>query len=439
MTTVPETRYAPTAGGRIAYQVVGDGPVDLIVVKVAQLPVDLMWDEPHAVAFLERLSSFSRQVWFDLRGSGASDPVPWVEGRMAESVVEDMISVLDHLGWAEAAVLATVPEPVLFAASHPERTKSLVLCQPSARFRWAEDYPCGIPERELNEMLAEIRNQWGVSTWLSRLAPSLSDDANFQRWLGRCERLSAPPSQGPLLREIASQLDIRDIVPIIRVPTLVVATATGGRRALARSRHVADNIRGSKFVEAPGDAFFFSNPALLDPIEEFLTGRLPVHDSDRVLATVLFTDMVASTGRLADLGDRAGGALIQDFRAVVRAELERHRGREINTRGDDFLAVFDGPARAVRCALAIDQSARRLGVQVRSGIHTGEIQLLSDDVGGIAVHIGARVAEMAEASEVLVSRTVVDLVVGSGIDFDDRGEHELKGVPGTWRLFSVTG
>jgi class 3 adenylate cyclase len=436
---VPETRFAQSPGGRIAYQIVGDRGVDLLVALPLVFPIDLMWDEPTLGQFLTRLSTFSRAIWFDPRGRGASDPVPHVEGRLFESIADDMLTLVDHLGYEQVAVLGLGnPASILFAAAHPERTKALVLLNTTARPQYAADYPQGLADPERR---ARISRDWGTGMLLDFAAPSRADDARFRRWLARCERLMCTAEEMYWRGAANFEVDLRPALPLVQVPTLVlyregIAVA---RQAL---RYVAEQIRGAKLIELPGEdrLFFVGDTApMLDAIEEFLTGQLPAHRSDRVLATVLFTDIAGSTEHAARVGDRRWREVLATHDALLGAEIERFRGRMVKSTGDGFLATFDGPGRAILCACTIRDAVRALGIEVRAGLHTGEIELRGDDVAGVAVHIGARVSVLANAGEVLVSSTVKDLVAGSGIDFDDRGEHELKGVPGRWRLYAVAG
>jgi len=385
------------------------------------------------------LSSFSRHIWFDPRGAGSSDAIAPIEGRLVESDVDDMIAVLDEVGCERVVVFGGIAPPALqFAATHPERTSALVLINPYARLRRSDDYLQVLSDEEIALMQAMFRDQWGTGAALSAFAPSVAGDARFVRWLARCERLSQPPQEAYLRARAAVEVDVRQVLGAIRVPTMVAVRSAW--RGYEASRYVAEHIEGARYVELPGeDLFFFvgDTAPLLDAIEEFVTGRISSHDVDRVLATVLFTDIVRSTDQVARMGDRRWSELLVTHDGLTRAELDRFRGREITTTGDGFLAVFDGPGRAVRCACAIRDAVRAIGIQMRVGLHTGEIEQHGDDIGGIAVHIAARVGALAEGNEVLVSRTVVDLVAGSGIEFDDRGEHDLKGVPGAWHLFAV--
>jgi class 3 adenylate cyclase len=440
VTNLPETRYADTANGQVAYQVVGDGPLDLLVFHPPICPVDLLWDEPMLVRFLERLSTFSRSIWFDPRGRGASDPLPHDEDRFEESSTDDMLGVIDHLGLEQVAVLGLETPAFLFAASHPERTKALVLYNTTACYRSAEDYPEGVSAEVLERWLTKLGPTWGTGFSLDLRAPSLAGDARLRRWLARGERLLGTPDEMAWRRRAALEVDLRAILPTVGVPTLVLCRHD--TRIAPLARYVGRHIPGAKLVEVPGgDQLFFAGDTtpLLDETEEFLTGSLPAHRTDRLLATVLFTDVVGSTEQAARLGDRRWRELLATHDDLVRSELERFRGRAVKSTGDGVLATFDGPGRAIRCACAIRDSVRPLGIDVRAGLHTGEIEVTADDIAGVAVHIGFRVSALAGTGEVLVSSTVRDLVAGSGIEFEDRGDHHLKGVPGSWWLYAVNG
>jgi class 3 adenylate cyclase/pimeloyl-ACP methyl ester carboxylesterase len=436
---VPETRYAKTASGdHVAYQVIGDGPIDVLVNRANVFPVDLMWDEPRVAHFLNRLSSFSRHIWFDPRGTGASDWVSHGEGRLLETLVDDMVVVLDEVGCKRVALLGLAPVPigVMFAATHPERTTALVLVNATARVQRDDDYPQGISPEEVAPIIERTVDTPQVSA--PGFAPSLVDDTRFQRWAQRAERLTNPPNDRRWRAESVIEMDLRDLLGSIRAPTLVISRRDC--RVAGQTRYIADHIVAAKYVELPGaDSFPFVGDAgaVLDAIEEFLTGHLPPTQTDRVLATVLFTDLVDSTRQAAALGDRRWRELLVTHDAVVREELERFRGRAVKFTGDGVLATFDGPARAIRCAFAIRDALPALGLEVRAGLHTGEIERGSDDVSGVAVHVGARVAALAAASEVLVTSTVKDLVLGSGLEFEAHGTHPLKGVPGDWTLYAV--
>jgi class 3 adenylate cyclase len=430
----PETRFAETSGGRIAYQVVGDGPIDVLVTHAPMFPIDHMWDEPGLERFLDRLSSFSRHVWFDPRGRGASDPLPHDEERFAEAIADDMLALLDHLGWEQVALVGDIPPQLLFAASHPERTKALVLLNTGARSG------SFLEPASQKKLLDQIRRRWGTGAALELIAPSAAGDVRLRRWLGRSQRLLCTADEMYWRNEAAFAVDMRPARGSVLAPTLFVYRQ--GLRSAALNHDDAEHVRGAKVVELPGEDFLFfvgDTGPMLDAIEEFLTGRLPAHHSDRVLATVLFTDIVASTEFMAQVGDRRWKELLGDHDALVAAEVERFRGQMVRSTGDGVLATFDGPGRAIRCACAIRDAVHSLGIDVRAGLHSGEIELRGDDVAGMAVHIGARVSALAGAGEVFVSSTVKDLVAGSGIDFEDRGEHELKGVPGSWKVYAIAG
>jgi class 3 adenylate cyclase/pimeloyl-ACP methyl ester carboxylesterase len=434
-----ETRFAKTRGGAdVAYQVIGSGPIDVLVNSVNPVfPIDLMWDEPRVLFFLNRLTSFCRHLWFDPRGTGASDWIPSAEGRLLESVVDDMVAVLDDVECGRVALLGLGPvqSSLLFAAAHPERVTALVLVNPSARYRRADDYAAGLSDEEIDLVLQRAGEPGFV---IENLAPSALGDTRFRGWLERSWRLTSPPDER--LGRISSSFDadLRDVLGSIRLPTLVINRSD--RRVADQTRFVAEHIAGAKYVELPGpDALPFVGDAnaVLDAIEEFLTGHLAPSEAGRMLATVLFTDLVASTPKAAALGDRRWRELLATHDTLVHEELDRFRGRGIKLTGDGVLATFDGPARAIHCACAIRDALASLGLEIRAGLHTGEIELRGDDIAGIAVHIGQRVASHAAPGEILVSRTVADLIAGSDIELIDRGERELKGVTGTWRLSSV--
>jgi class 3 adenylate cyclase len=344
------------------------------------------------------------------------------------------------LGLEQVALLGLETPAFLFAAAHPERTNALVLYNSTARYRWAEDYPDGASEKTMERWVTKLRPTWGTGYSLDLRAPSLVGDARLRHWLARGERLLGTPDEMDWRRRAALEVDMRAILPTVAVPTLVVCRRE--TRIAPLARYVGQHIPGAKLVEVPGgDQLFFAGDTtpLLDEIEEFLTGSLPAHRSDRLLATVLFTDVVGSTEQAARLGDRRWRELFATHDDLVRSELERFRGRAVRSTGDGVLATFDGPGRAIRCACAIRDAVHPLGIDMRAGLHTGEIEVTGGDIAGVAVHIGARVSALAGAGEVLVSSTVRDLVAGSGIEFEDRGDHRLKGVPGTWRMYAVTG
>jgi class 3 adenylate cyclase len=434
----PETRYAKSGDVNIAYQVVGDGPLDLVLVPGFVSHLDLDWEEPRYAHFLRRLASFSRLIRFDKRGTGLSDRpggLPDLETRM-----DDVRAVLDTVGSERAALLGYSeggPMCILFAATYPERTSALVLYGTYTKRRDPDDdYPWAATWEERQAYADQVEREWGTEADLGTMAPN-ADDAMVRWWRARA-RASASPGAAKALILMNSQIDVRGVLSSLRVPTLVLHRRGDHDSRLDEGRYIAEHIPGARFVELEGEDHVPSidSDQILDEAEEFLTGARRGPEPDRVLATILFTDIVGSTERASELGDRRWRELLEQHQAVVRRELERFRGREIDTAGDGFLATFDGPARAIRCARAIGNGVLGLGIEVRAGLHTGECEVLGDKVAGVAVHTGARVAGAAGPGEVLVSNTVRDLVAGSGIQFEDRGEHELKGV-GSWRLYSV--
>jgi class 3 adenylate cyclase len=427
------TRFASTSVGAIAYQVVGRGPVTVLAAKPHFFPIDLMWEEPAFVRFLEGLASFSRSIWFDSRGSGASDATEEIEGRLVESVVTDMVALLDELGVDRAVVLGLAPQPsFLFAATHPERVDRLVLLNPSARLLRGADYPQGFPAEPLERHLERSRHET-VHRWA---APSLRGNPRFEQWYERCVHLSGTPEHRYWRNRSSMVADLRSVLSAIRVPTLVLRR--GGTEAQhEQADYVAAHIAGANTVVLPGqDALFFAGDPgpLLDAIADFVADGHAAVDSDRVLATIMFTDIVGSTDHLSRVRDRHWSEVLAAHERVVHAELERFRGHEVRSMGDGVLATFDGPGRALRCAAAIRDAVTSLALDIRVGLHTGEIELRGDDIGGIAVHTAQRIEAMAHPGEILASRTVVDLVAGSGLEFTDRGTHTLKGVPGEWQL-----
>jgi len=441
---VPETRYAKSGDVNIAFQVVGDGPLDLVYVPGWVSNVEAMWEQPTMATFLGRLASFSRLILFDKRGTGLSDRVPNDELPTLEQRMDDVRAVLDATGSERTALFGHSEGGnmcVLFAATYPERTTALVTLGVYAKRIWSDDYPWAptVEEREANARDAEER--WGR---LSRedveyYAPSRVDDEPFVQGLASYFRRSASPGAAAALLRMNSQIDVRHVLPTIRVPTLCLHRRGDRDVNIEEGRYIASQIPGARFVELAGSDHAISAgdvDALADEIEEFLTGVRPVPQPDRVLATVLFTDIVGSTQKAVELGDRRWRELLSGHDATVRRELERFRGHEVDTTGDGFFATFDGPARAVRCATSICDGVRALGLEIRAGVHTGECELDGDKVRGIAVHTGARVSGLAQPGEVLVSATVRDLVSGSGIEFEDRGEHALKGV-GERRIYAV--
>jgi class 3 adenylate cyclase len=441
MPVLPETRYARAGDVHIAYQVVGEGPVDLVYVPPQLQQVEHLWAEPRVAAFFERLARFSRLILFDRRGTGLSDPI--AAEVTLEDQMEDVTAVLDAVGSEQAALFAQsegAAMAMLYAATHPDRTRALVLYAGMARVTGAPGYEWPGTAAERAERIAEIFAAWGTGARLDMIAPSAAGDAALRSWFARLERLSASPGSLRLLFDIAGESDVRHVLPTIAAPTLVLHRRDDEAIDVRHSRYLAEHIPNARYVELEGRDNLLvvgDSERVLAEVERFLTGTNIPPEPERVLATVMFTDIVGSTATAARLGDRAWRALLARHDELSRAQLERFRGRAVKSLGDGFLATFDGPARAIRCALELRDALRELGVELRAGLHTGECEAMGDDVGGLAVHIGARVGALAAPREVLVSNTVKDLVVGSGIDFADRGEHALKGVPGTWRLWAA--
>src|SRR3954466_5741558 len=444
--SAPPTRYAKSGDASIGYQVVGDGPIDLVLVLGFATHLDLQWEMPAFARFFERLSSFSRLIVFDKRGTGLSDPV--ADAPTLEERVDDVRAVMDAAGSGRAALFGISeggPMSVLFAATHPERVTALVLHGAMGRTTWAPDYPWAVPADALRESAAEfIAPFWGEPSdaMLDLFAPSFAGDSTAMEFTARMERSAASPAMVQQIFEMFLDIDVRDVLPAIHVPTLVLHRR--GDRVVNRraGEELAARIPGARYVELPGvDHLPWAGDAedVLGDIEEFLTGTRSTPEPDRVLATVMFTDIVGSTERATELGDARWRALLSDHHKAVRRELDRFHGREVKTLGDGYLATFDGPARAIKCGQAITQGSRASGLEVRIGLHTGEVEVMDGDVGGIAVHIAARVGALAGAGEVLVSSTVKDLVAGSGIAFQDRGARELKGIPDEWRLYAAGG
>jgi class 3 adenylate cyclase len=438
----PETRYAKSGGLHIAYQVVGEGP-PLVVSDQWFGNVDAQWDFPPMERMLRRLASFARLVLFDKRGTGLSDPVPMRAAPTLEEWMDDLRAVLDDAGIGHTAILCGVGATymgVLFAATYPERTSALVIVNGYARMARTPDYPWGRSQKEIGDYVERVQRTWGNGATLDYLAPSMAEDAEIRRTHGRYERAWASPGAYAAFTSVREGNDVRHVLPSIRQPTLVIHRSGAMFAPSDGGRFIAEQIAGARYVEVPGiDTYVWAGEIepIIGEVEEFITGTRRVPETDRVLATVLFTDIVGSTERAAELGDAAWKELLERHDELIRGELHRFRGREIDTAGDGFLATFDGPARAIRCAESVRDGARNLGLEIRSGLHTGEVELAGEKVRGIAVHIGARVSVLAAPGEVLVSNTVRDLVAGSGIQFEDRGTHALKGVPDEWRIFAV--
>ena len=436
---IPDIRYARSGDVAIAYVVIGDEPLDLVHVHGAVGHLEIELERPEYRAMLERFAAYARVMTFDRRGTGLSDrvrDVPTLETRM-----DDVRAVLDAVGSERAALFGTFEAAsmlCLFAATYPERVAALVLYNPVVRGTWAPDYPWAMTPEEWQRHLADIGARWG-STELEQevmrsIAPSRADDETFSHRMARQDRAGASPGAAVAIQRMRMVVDIREFLPAVRVPTLVLSSP----QLVEPGRYAADRIPGARYLEVPGDVMLsLHGEELHGPVEAFVRAAAGEAEPDTVLATVLFTDIVGSTAKAVELGDAQWAELVGRHHALVRRQLDRYRGIELDTAGDGFFATFDGPIRAIRCARAIADSVQDLGLDVRAGIHTGECERIGPKLGGLAVSIGARVAAQAGSGEVLVSSTVKDLVAGSGITFEERGDHELKGVPGTWTLYTV--
>jgi class 3 adenylate cyclase len=439
----PKTEYARSGDLHIAYQVVGNGPLDLVYVPGWVSHVELAWEEPALARFLNRLASFARLIVFDKRGTGLSDRVPPAQLPSLEERMDDLRAVMDAAGSERAAIFGFSEGgnlSTLFAASHPERTRALLLFGTFAKRLRSPDYPWAPTVEQRQQFYEDVERDWGRGIDLSQYVPSKLNDQAFLDRLNTYFRNSASPGAAVTLLRMNSAVDVRHVLPAIHVPTLVMNRTDDRSVHVDEGRWMARQIPGARFVEMAGKdhmPWVGDQDAILDEVQEFLTGDRPERAPDRVLATVLVTDIVGSTRHAARLGDRAWSELLERHHAIVRRELERFRGTEIDTAGDGFLATFDGPARAVGCACRIRDALHAQGVEIRAGLHTGEIELAGSKILGIAVHTGARVAAVAKAGEILVSSTVKDLVSGSGIEFQDRGSHALKDIPRPWHLFAV--
>jgi pimeloyl-ACP methyl ester carboxylesterase len=437
----PVTRYAKSDGVSIAYQVSGSGPRDLVLVPGYVSNLELFWEEPMVARWRTRLGSFCRLIRFDKRGTGLSDRVtdmPSLEVRM-----DDVRAVMDAVGSERAALYGYSeggPMCALFAATYPARASALIMSGGYARWLAAPGYPWARTLEQHTAIIEQAEREWGDAVGIENSHPSMAHDERYRQWWARRLRASGSPSAAAAIVRMNIQIDVRHLLPTIRLPTLLLHSVGDRVIDVHLSRYMAERIPNAKLVELPGGdhvPWGSDGEAIADEIEEFLTGVRSAAVPERVLATVLFTDIVGATERVAALGDRAWHDLLDAHHELVRRELARFRGREIDIAGDGFLAAFDGPARATRCACAISDAVRSLGIEVRAGLHTGECEEMGDKLGGIAVHIGARIAALARPGEVLVSGTVRDLVAGSGLAFADRGAHTLKGVPGQWRLYAV--
>ena len=435
-------QYAESGDVHIAYQVIGDGPLDLVCVMGALTNLNVLWEDPEYRRFCERLASFSRLILFDKRGMGLSDRV---RAGTLEERMDDVRAILDAVGSESAALMGVSeggPMSILFAATYPERTRALVLCGAEVKEETTDDWPWGEDTRQGFEQWTNIDRvveRWGKGGGIDYFAPSRAGDERLRQFAGRLQVESASPHDAVAFMRMAFEIDIRGVVPSVNTPTLILHRTDDKVCHVENARWLARNVEGSRYVELAGADHlpWIDGDDILDEMQEFLTGVREPAEPERMLATVLFTDIVGSTDRARELGDRRWRDLLERHNEVVRRDLERFRGVEIDTAGDGFFATFDGPARAIRCARSIVENVRGIGLDVRSGLHTGECELSAGSVRGIAVHTGARVASLAAPGEVLVSSTVKDLVAGSGIDFTDRGVHELKGIPGEWRLYAA--
>lgn len=439
---LPDTRYARHGDDHIAYQIVGDGPIDMVFMSAWFSHVDGRWEEPLFARMLRRFASFSRLIVFDKRGSGASDPLP-AEGTTWEDWADDIRSVMDDAGSERAFVVGvgdSGPMAMLFAATYPQRIFGIAVINSAARLTQASDHPWGLTDEQVEEFLAEKERTWGRGGLLEYFSPSKLNDDHYRRWWAKYQRMSASPRPSGAMAKLIFGIDVRDILSTIQVPTLVMHRKNLWLSPVEQGRYLAEHIPNAKYVEFEGsDSFLYLGDAepLFDEIEEFVTGARHAADPDRVLATVVFTDIVQSTDRAVAMGDHRWRQLLDEHDEVVARHLAKYRGRLVKTTGDGLLATFDGPARAIYGAGAIRDDLHHLGIEIRSGLHTGEVEVRGDDVGGIGVHIGARVMSVAKAGQLVVSSTVKDLVAGSGINFGDLGPHTLKGVPDEWRLFEV--
>jgi class 3 adenylate cyclase len=438
---VTDVRFARSGDVDVAYHVVGDGPIDLVMVEGAYTHLEIAWELPAYRRYCESLAEFTRLIRFDKRGMGMSDRVPGAT--TLEERMDDIRTVMDAVGSERAAVMGESeggPLSMLFAAAHPERTVGLILQGAEVRERRDDDWPWGeLTQEEFEKAVETIPERWGQGAFFGFFVPSVGDTEWGRAWLSRLQKHALTPSAWAAFARMAFDIDVRHVAAAINVPTLVIHATEDNVCHVENARFLARTIPGARYLELPGGDHvpWFDPDETLAEIREFLTGQRETATPNRVLATVLFTDLVGSTQQATELGDRKWRDLLEQHHGAVRRELQRFDGTELDTAGDGFFAAFDGPARAIRCACAIVEAVRPLGLEVRAGLHTGEVEVLDGKVAGIAVNIGARVAARAGAGEVFVSGTVKDLVAGSGLEFEDRGIAELKGVPGEWRLYAV--
>jgi pimeloyl-ACP methyl ester carboxylesterase len=442
VTEVPQVRSARNGDVHLAYQVLGDEPHDVVLVWGGPNHLDLLWENAHVARVLRRFTGFSRLIHFDQRGTGLSDRIPVSELPTLEERAADIEAVMDAAGSEHAVILGESDgglSAMFFAATFPERTKSLALWGASARGSPDVDYPWAPGPDVAEAYLDAMEQHWGEPFGIELLFPSKAGDEQFRAWWGRQLRAAASPAAARAFTEMALQTDVRAILPAIHVPTLVMHRTGDMLVDVNGARYIAESIPDARFLEFPGDdhVFMDDDDAVFAALEEFVTGEPARPRSDRVLATALFVDIVESTDRAVELGDRGWRDLLESHYALVRRELDRFEGQEIDTAGDGLFAAFDGPGRAVSCACAVRDATRTLGIDVRAGLHTGECELINGKLGGLAVHIASRVAACADPGEVLVSRTINDLVAGSGIRMTDRGVHSLKGIPDSWQLYAA--
>ena len=436
-----DVRFARSGDVDIAYRVIGEGPIDLVYVEGSVTHLEVYWELPQFRRYCERLAEFTRLILFDKRGMGMSDRVPGAT--TLEERMDDIRAIMDAVGSKRAAVMGESeggPLAMLFAAAHPERTVALILQGAEVRERTDAEWPWGEDTDEaFEEAMASLPERWGDGKGMDFIAPSVAGQEWARAWRGRVQTYGCTPAAAEAFMRMAFDIDVRHVAPTINVPTLIIHAVGDQVCHVENARFLARTIPGARYVELSGvdHVPWFEPDETVAEIQELLTGRREASTPDRALATVLFTDLVRSTELAAGLGDRRWRDLLEQHHAAVRRELGRFDGREVDTAGDGFFATFDGPARGIRCAQSIVESVRPLGLDVRAGLHTGEVELADGKVAGIAVNIGARVAGQADAGEVLVSGTVKDLVAGSGLEFEDRGTVALKGVPGEWRLFAL--
>jgi class 3 adenylate cyclase/pimeloyl-ACP methyl ester carboxylesterase len=441
-----ETRYARVGDASVAYRTLGDGPLDLLYFWGLPSHVELQWDLPMTTAPFLRLASVGRLIIFDRRGTGASDPVSPSALPSWEDWTEDVSTVLDAVNCKQAVIFAEAdagPIGILFAAVHPERVSALILAETSARALVDEDYSIGLPQENIDAIVDIIGSLWGTPELLSVTSGEMSEEPEISEWVTRVQRACVTPSMaGTQFRYILNTLDVRQALGLVQAPTLILHHAENPLIPITHGRYLQDHIKDSTLVELPGVDVGLAptnHELWTDEVVEFLTGTRPPLHIDRILTTVLFTDIVGSTDHLVSVGDQRWRSLLDRHDRAVREQLRIYRGQEIKTTGDGFVATFDGPARAIQCAGAVIEANRRIGLEIRAGLHTGECELRGDDLAGLAVHVAARICGLAGPGQVLVSRTVKDLVAGSGLDFSEVGEHPLKGVPGAWTLFAVSG